>query len=190
MDPEPASVTSSPGPTEEPLNQFSHCHAGIVTHLQALSRLPALLEPAAQARRIAGQTFSFFRDVIFEHHAEEENELFPAVLASARDQEERKRVQEIVDRLTREHRQVEAAWTRIAPQLKAIARGRDTALDKAAVETLVREYQAHAAYEEEVFLPLSETILGRNSKDMAALGLSLHMRHALPDVLARLPGTL
>ena len=29
-----------------------------------------------------------------------------------------------------------------------------------------------------------------DSKDMAALGLSLHMRHALPDVLARLPGTL
>ena len=38
-------------------------------------------------------------------------------------------------------------------------------------------YQAHAAFEEATFLPLSQTILGRNDHHMAALGLSLHMRH-------------
>ncbi|MEY2688035.1 MAG: hypothetical protein RL375_2233, partial [Pseudomonadota bacterium] len=31
------------------------------------------------------------------------------------------------------------------------------------------------------FLPLSQTILGRNGDHMAALGLSLHTRHAMAD---------
>jgi hypothetical protein len=43
---------------------------------------------------------------------------------------------------------------------------------------LVTRYRAHAQYEESEFLPLSQTILSRNSNHMAALGMSLHMRHA------------
>ena len=39
------------------------------------------------------------------------------------------------------------------------------------------QYQAHARFEEQEFLPLSEKILSRNGDHMAALGLSLHMRH-------------
>jgi hemerythrin superfamily protein len=184
------SDTPEPAPEATPLDQFSQCHAGILAHLQDFARLPALLEPAAQARRIAGETLRFFQDVIYEHHAEEEKDLFPAVLASAVRGVERDQVQAIVDRLTQEHRRVEAAWTRIAPHLKDIEKGRDAALDVDAVETLVREYQAHAAYEEQEFLPLSEKILGRDSRHMAALGLSLHMRHALPEALARFRGRI
>jgi hypothetical protein len=48
------------------------------------------------------------------------------------------------------------------------------------VQRLVTEYQGHAQYEEVEFLPLAEQILGRNSNHMAALGLSLHMRHVKP----------
>jgi hypothetical protein len=44
----------------------------------------------------------------------------------------------------------------------------------------VSEYTAHAQFEEAEFLPLAQTILGRNSNHMAALGLSLHMRHVKP----------
>ena len=33
--------------------------------------------------------------------------------------------------------------------------------------------------EEDQFLPMAETILGRKDPSMAALGLSLHMRHQL-----------
>jgi hemerythrin-like domain-containing protein len=94
-------------------------------------------------------------------------------------------VQGIVDRLTREHRQVEQLWTRLEPALKQAAHGHAADLDAAAVASLVATYRAHATYEEQVFLPLSQNILGRNSDHMAALGLSLHIRHALPDMLAR-----
>jgi len=177
-------------PVHSPIEDFSQCHAGILGRLQALDSLPALLEPAARARQIAADTVSFFREAVFEHHAEEESELFPAVLASARKGAERDKVQAITAELTAEHRQVEAAWSKLEPKLKAVAKGHDTDLDVADIAALVRTYQAHARYEEEVFLPLSQAILGRDSNHLAALGLSMHLRHALPEVMERFAGRI
>ena len=98
-----------------PLDTFSQCHAGILSHLRSFAELPALLDPAARARQVAADMLGFFRGAVFEHHVEEERDLFPAVLASARPGDELAYVQAITDRLTREHRQVEAAWARLEP---------------------------------------------------------------------------
>ena len=87
---------------------------------------------------------------------------------------------DMTKRLTEEHRMVEALWKRLEKGLKQVAKGQSTDLDIGEVQRLVTEYTAHAAYEEAEFLPLSEVILGRNSNHMAALGLSLHMRHVKP----------
>lgn len=176
---------SDPAPADAPVASFSKCHEGILANLEALATLPALLEPAERARRIAAETLAFFRRVVYEHHQEEERELFPAVLASAQVGAERQRVQELVARLTEEHRRIEHAYERLERGLKDVAKGHDSDLDGAAVEALVTAYAAHARFEENHFLPLSQAILGRNSDHLAALGLSLHVRHALPEVLAR-----
>ena len=163
---------------DAPLLNFSNCHVGILSHLKSFAELPALLEPATRARKIAEETLKFFRDAVYEHHSEEERELFPAVLASAVKGEERDRIKVMVDQLTAEHRVVEAAWSKLEPELKKVAKGHSSELNLAGVEHLVRSYQAHASFEESQFLPLAHTILGRNSNHMEALGLSLHMRHA------------
>jgi hemerythrin-like domain-containing protein len=165
---------------DAPISNFTNCHSGIIKRLNALDELPALLEPAARARQIAEQSLEFFREAIFEHHLEEERELFPAVIASAQPGEELERVKAMAKRLTEEHRMVEALWKRLEKGLKQVAKGQSTDLDISEVQRLVSEYTAHARYEEAEFLPLSEVILGRNSNHMAALGLSLHMRHAKP----------
>lgn len=160
-----------------PIDEFSECHAGIVSRLQELDRLPPLLEPAMEARRIAGEAVRFFRNAVFEHHDDEERELFPTVLASAKPGEERNQVQAIVDRLVREHRHLEAAWSQLEPELNAVAMGGPADVDVAAMAQLVTNYQAHAKYEEDTFLPLSKRILGRSGENMAALGERIHMRH-------------
>lgn len=165
-------------PSDAPLLNFSNCHAGIISHLKTFAELPALLGPAEKARKIAEETLGFFREAVFEHHAEEEQDLFPAVIASAVRGEERDRVQVMVDQLTAEHRTVEAAWTKLEPELKKVAKGHASELNVAGVEHLVHHYLAHASFEEEQFLPLAHTILARNGNHMEALGLSLHMRHA------------
>ncbi len=169
--------SNASGAQDAPIANFSQCHAGIIGQLGALGELPALMEPARRARQVAADMLTFFDAVILEHHGEEERELFPAVALSAGRGEEQARVKAMVERLTSEHRQIEARWAHIKPQLKRIARYQDTELDSLAVQQLVKDYQAHAHYEETEFLPLSQTILGRDANHMAALGLSLHMRH-------------
>lgn len=179
------SATAALGSTPDPITDFSQCHVGITSRLTALAGLPALLAPAAQARQLAAESLTFFEEVIEEHHGAEERELFPAVLSSAVRGDERDRVQALVDQLVAEHRQIEAAWAKLVPGLKAAAKGRDSDLDAAAVQQLVDRYLVHAGFEEREFLPLSQTILGRNSNHLAALAVSLHMRHTVPDTLAR-----
>jgi len=164
----------------EPIQDFSHCHAGILKKLDLLGELPALLAPAARAREVAEQAVDFFREAIFEHHLDEERELFPAVLASSAKGAEHEQVQAMVKQLTDEHRDLEATWKRLESGLKKVAKGHATDVNVADIQRLVTQYRAHAEFEEKEFLPLSQTILGRNSNHMAALGLSLHMRHTPP----------
>lgn len=165
------------GPGEDsPLTDFSSCHEGIVARLKTFGELPALVAPAARVREIAEETLQFFQGAVFDHHVEEEKDLFPAVLAAA-EGEERDKVRAMVKEFTTEHRAIEALWAELEPQLEKLAKGKLGELDGAAVADLVSMYRAHARLEESEFLPLAEKILGRNSAEMAALGLSLHTRH-------------
>jgi hypothetical protein len=161
-----------------PLAGFSQCHFGIASQLQAFAELPALLAAAAQARNVASHTLSLFKYAVASHHADEENELFPAVLRSAAKGEEAEKVSAMIKRLVAEHRKIESIWKDLEPAVKAAAKNQPAELDLQAVEALVQAYLKHARFEEAEFLPLAETILGRNGNHMAALGLSLHLRHA------------
>ena len=163
--------------TDAPIGHFAHCHVGILSQLSRMNELPALLAPAALARKTAEQSIAFFGKGMYVHHQEEEEELFPAVRSSAHAGPERLRVDNLIEQLTAGHRELESLWESLSPALHKVAKGQDTRLDEAALTRLVQQYRAHALLEENEFLPLAETILGRNSNHMAALGLSLHMRH-------------
>jgi hemerythrin-like domain-containing protein len=178
------STSESSGQNLEPIADFSHCHEGILKKLDMLGELPALLAPALRAREVAQKAVDFFREAIFEHHLDEERELFPAVLASADAGAELEQVKALVKQLTDEHRTLEALWKRLEPGLKKVAKGQLGDVAVAEVNQLVTQYRAHAEFEEVQFLPLSQTILSRNSRHMGALGLSLHMRHSHPRVNA------
>ena len=163
--------------TDAPIDHFAHCHVGILAQLSRMNDLPALLAPAALARKTAEQSIAFFDKGMYTHHKEEEQELFPAVRSSAHAGPERLRVEGLIEQLTAGHRELEALWESLSPALHKVAKGQDSHLDEAALTRLVQQYRAHALLEENEFLPLAETVLGRNSNHMAALGLSLHMRH-------------
>lgn len=164
--------------TEAPVHHFSNCHVGIFAELSRLGQLPDLLGPAAMARRIAQQSLEFFSKGMYTHHSEEEKDLFPAVHSSAQPGEERMQVDALIAQLVQDHRALEKLWESLESGLHKVAKGQDSALDHEALQALVQRYRAHARLEEQQFLPLAETILGRNSNHMAALGLQLHMRHA------------
>lgn len=168
---------ASPAP-DTPVDEFSTCHEGILAGLEAFACAPILFDAARRARRVAEQTLRVMDEAVQQHHAEEEEELFKAVLRSAQPGAEREHVQALVWRLTDEHRGIEALWKRLRPQVARAAAGKPAELKAAAVNVLVEVYRQHARDEERNFLPLARDILGRNGNHMAALGISLHMRHA------------
>ena len=165
---------------DQPIADFSQCHEGIFRKLDQLSELPALLEPAQRAREVAEKSLEFFREAIFEHHLDEERELFSAVLESALDDAERLKVQSMNKRLTDEHRELEKLWKGLESGLKKVVKGQFGEVNVADLARLVSQYRTHAQFEEQEYLPLAQQILGRNGNHMAALGLSLHMRHQNP----------
>ena len=168
--------------SDNPVGQFSHAHVGILMQLDRLSTLPALLAPARMAQDTAQRVVDFFREAVFEHHQDEEKALFPALLESAHAGEERHRVNTLVDALTAEHRVIEGLWRQLEPELKHVAQGRSFHINAPVLDDLVSRYRAHAQVEETQLLPLADTILGRHGNHMAALGLSLHMRHQPPPI--------
>lgn len=171
------SMLATATPSDNPLATFGQAHAQIMASLQRAADLPALLESAAAARETAQATLLLFRDVVLQHHQEEETELFPAVLRSATP-EEVPRVRELVAALTEEHRAIEDLWRQLRPQLERAAGGQPCADDTAVLGgDLVFRYLRHATFEEENFLPLAHAILSRDGNHLAALGLALHMRH-------------
>jgi hemerythrin superfamily protein len=177
----PAEAAEEVAAPETPLMSFTRCHLGIVTQLEGTARLPELVDIANHARQLAQTTLDLFRQTIIPHHAEEEAELFPAVLQSA-NAGERQAVRGMIERLTAEHREVEVLWKRLEPAVRAAARGNRSEVDAEVMEEVVRAFLRHARYEETVFLPLAERILGRDGNHMAALGLALHLRH-VPQVV-------
>ena len=163
--------------TDAPISNFSHCHIGILHHLDQLSELLNQKNDVQTAKKIALEALAYFHSVMKAHHQEEESELFPAVHSSAAPGEEVAHVNQLIATLTHQHRELENAWHSLEPALKEIGKGHASTVDQVHFQLLISRYKAHAQLEELDFLPLAEKILGRNSNHMAALGLSLHMRH-------------
>ena len=173
-----AGMTTYPLDPARSLEAFSRCHDGIVEQLRTFSALPALVAAAERSRQVAAATLALFENGVLAHHGDEESELFPAVLRWAQPGAEQEKVKALTRRLVQEHREIENLWKRSRAAVAAVARGKLAGLEKGATMRLVQAYIAHARFEESEFLPLAEEILGRDGAHMAALGMSLHMRHA------------
>lgn len=91
---------------DQAVQEFVDCHAGIHKQLEQLGTLPGLLSPARQAQQTAENALEFFRAVVFEHHLDEERELFPVVLPAAAE-DELANVSALVTRLLTDHRERE-----------------------------------------------------------------------------------
>lgn len=164
--------------TTTPINDFRNCHSGIFKKLDGLAELADLIPQMQRGQALAEQSVEFFREAIFEHHLDEERELFPAVMAEAQTETERAQVKQLIDRLTEEHRALEKLWKSLESGLKRMAKGKEAEVDLDVIAALTSRYRAHAEFEETAFLPLAETLIARNPNGNAALGMSLHMRHA------------
>ncbi len=167
---------------EAPLEMLSACHGRVERQCETLLRLVPHLAahgPDAAAREAAQNIMRYFDTSARHHHADEEEDLFPALLHAA-SQAEPAGLRELIAALQAQHRELEQTWNELRCMLDDICQGTRRELDAAAVERLVELYRSHIAREEEELLPLAARSLGVAQLDQ--VGGAMRARRGIKDI--------
>ena len=140
----------------EPVNfeALDACHRQIHAHLTELAALARHIETLGVDAKIQQQAASieaFFSGTSRQHHADEEKNVFPPLLASGNAE-----LETAVRTLQQDHGWIEENWIELAPQLRAIASGNnwfDAAEFQHDVKVYVALCQGHIALEETLIYP-------------------------------------
>jgi hemerythrin-like domain-containing protein len=144
-------------------------HARVLATLADLERLIEHLEARGiddQARADAALVCEFFSSTARDHHATEEQQVFPELLRHA-DAD----LVQCVERLQQDHGWLEEDWIELEPQLQAVARGYswyDLDTLRHAVGVFATLYQEHIALEENVVYPAARRLLEGQTRSAEA----------------------
>ena len=145
---------------DHPLEMLHACHGKIQQQLDTLQKLAAHLPVHGcdqQVQQAAQGILRYFDTAGQFHHQDEEENLFPTLLALSTP--EKARVKALVERLLAQHVVMFAAWSDVRAVLVHLAEGISTPLPEALVERLVGSYTPHIDLEETELLPLSARLL-------------------------------
>lgn len=155
------------GSFEVPLEMLSACHQRVEKQCATLRRLVGHLAQHgadAAARSAATAVVRYFDTAAKDHHADEESDLFPALIESMAGSDA-VCLRELVDALSADHRQLEAHWRHVRVALQAIATGEAAPLASSDVEPLITLYERHIAREEKELLPMAARLLSDAALD-------------------------
>ena len=152
--------------TEVPLEMLSACHGRVELQCETLQRLCEHL-PRHGADRAAIEAaeavLRYFRMAAPHHHADEEADLFPALLAAVGPADAS--LAQLVPSLVQEHRVLEGLWQQLEAELVRVAEGDGTALSRATAQSFVQAYAAHIEREESELLPAAARLLDGGTLD-------------------------
>lgn len=146
------------------------CHQQIQLHLAQLSGLMPQIDAGADDMAFRKQIEAieaFFSSTSRQHHAEEEKNIFPPLLANGNAE-----LVQAVHTLQQDHGWIEQNWIELAPMLRAIAQGEDwvdPAELKNAVDVFLALMNDHIVLEETLIYPESkaqfaEELAARNER--------------------------
>ena len=167
---------------EAPLEMLAACHGRIEQQCATLRRLqPYLAAQGADtaAREAARAVMRYFDHAAVDHHADEEEDLFPALL-EAMAGSDAVCLRELTELLTRQHRELEAHWRALREGLDAIAAGEAVALDAALVERFVGAYEQHLQRENDELLPMAERLI--DDATLQRIGRAMRLRRGIASV--------
>jgi hemerythrin-like domain-containing protein len=166
---------------EAPLEMLSACHGRVERQCATLLRLlPHLAANGADrpAREAARNVTRYFETAAGHHHADEEEDLFPALLCVV-PAAGRAALSELIAALEVQHRELEAHWRALRPQLEGIAAGTARTLDADEVTGMVGLYRQHIEREETELLPLAARVLDAAQLDV--VGRSMRVRRGIKE---------
>ena len=146
---------------DAPLQMLAACHQRIQRQCDTLRRLPPHVQvhgADTQAREAAQAVMRYFDRAAVDHHADEEQDLFPALLESMAGSDA-VCLRELVDALTLQHRELEAHWRALREALMRVAAGDATTLTAERVEVFVTAYSRHLQHEETELLPMAARLI-------------------------------
>jgi hemerythrin-like domain-containing protein len=146
-----------PAPALPPFEALDRTHHQV---LQVLKQFDRLLEHVDDngaddvARASAAEIVAFFAGHARQHHADEESQVFPPLLATG----DAELVQH-VQRLQQDHGWLEEDWRELSPQIEAIAKGYnwyDLVMLRHALPVFTALYEEHIALEESLIYPAAK----------------------------------
>lgn len=169
--------------TEAPLEMLAACHHRIERQCSTLKRLaPHLRQHGSdeQARAAATAIVRYFDTSALQHHADEEVDLFPALIESMAGSDA-VCIRELTDGLSADHRKLEAGWRRLRPVLSDVSEGRPVLLPEDEVEAFIGLYERHMKREEDELLPMAARLLGDDA--ITQIGRAMRERRGIGDDL-------
>lgn len=166
---------------EVPLEMLSACHGRVERQCQTLRRLvPHLAAHGSDtdARKAAANVMRYFDTAAQDHHADEEVDLFPALLRAASG-DDADHARTLVAQLLAEHRELAMHWQCVRGMLERIAAGESAALASTEVEAMVTRYEQHIAREEGDLMPMAARLLGPATLD--DIGRAMRRRRGVAD---------
>lgn len=176
----PRAFPEPPAGFDDPLEMLLGCHRRIEKQLETLKRLRAHLDTKgidAEASAAAEAVLRYFRKAAVDHHADEEQDVFPLIEQRIAEADEAAKFRELRARLEAEHRKLEDAWAHVKKPLEGIAEGLMRALPEGDVNALAEAYTGHIAAEEAT---LKELFRWLDARDLEALGRSMAARRSVP----------
>jgi len=164
---------------EVPLEMLSACHHRVQRQCGTLQRLVAHLatrDVDEDARVAATAVMRYFDTSARDHHADEENDLFPALIESMAGSDATC-IRELVDSLKADHRSIETQWRCLRSKLARIAAGEAQTLLTSDVQPLVALYERHIAREEAELLPMAARLLSDSA--LEAVGRAMRERRGV-----------
>jgi len=168
---------------DDPLGMMAACHRRIERQLATLSRLQRHLPEHgcdAHARDAARAILRYFDAAAPNHHADEEDSVFPRLEAALA-----VRPVTLMAELEDEHARLGARWTKLRPLLAAIAAGQRANLPPKQVAELTTAYAEHIAREESQLIPLAARTL--DAATIAQIGREMAQRRGVDPALAARP---
>jgi hemerythrin-like domain-containing protein len=154
-----------------PLDIIDGFHEAMRRNARALCAIADACEapgfPSAAERERAREILRCFDEAAFEHHRDEEEDLFPA-LVHVVPSTELNAVRSLVFRLRRDHRRLEALWAPLSRMVAAIAQGHRVPLVPAHAAEFCVTLERHLDHEDAELLPLARRVMDqRRAQRMA-----------------------
>jgi len=164
---------------EVPLEMLAACHHRIESQCTTLQRLVAHLathDVDTDASIAAAAILRYFDTSARDHHADEETDLFPALVESMAGSEAIC-IRDLIASLKADHRAIESRWQAVRPALLKIAAGEPQSLTTHDVTPLIALYQSHIAREEDELLPMAARLLSDSALDQ--IGRAMRERRGI-----------